>query len=120
MTLLPTSSPSEAWLLQVTIQAARADDTRWNEQRTALRSVSAYDSTTQTWSTRIGVLDPASVHTLQVLFDAARTFGTAIHLEPMPVPARWTGPFLTSDAEVAALLAANADEGRPLGQLPIT
>lgn len=40
MTLLPTSRPSEGWLLQVTIQAARADDTRWNEQRTALPSVS--------------------------------------------------------------------------------
>ncbi|MGW2748358.1 hypothetical protein [Streptomyces sp. NPDC001450] len=119
MTLLPTSRPSEGWLLQATIQAARADDTRWNEQRTALRSVSLYNSATQTWCTRIGVLDLASAHKLQALFDAARTFGTAIHLEPVPVPVWWTGPFFTSDAEVAALLAAEADESRPLGQLPI-
>lgn len=112
-------TPGPSWLLQVTIQSAPANDTRWNEQRAALRSVSSYYPDTQTWSTLIGALDLASIHTLQVLFDAARTFGTDVRLDAAPVPAWWTGPSFTSDAEVAALLAVKADEGRPLGQLPV-
>ncbi|WP_369265179.1 hypothetical protein [Streptomyces sp. R35] len=119
MTSLSTPRPSDRWLLQVTIQSARADEVGWNEQRTVLRSVSSYDPVTQTWSTLIGVLDLASVHKLQALFDVVRTFGSAVWLEPVPVPAWWQEPSFESDSEVAALLAVKADEGRPLGQLPV-
>ncbi|WP_393071663.1 hypothetical protein [Streptomyces sp. LN704] len=82
MTVLPTPRPNERWLLKITIWAERADDTRWNQQRAVLRSVSSYDSVTQTWSTSIGVLDLTTVDKLQTLFEAARTFGTDIRLEP--------------------------------------
>ncbi|MFF8946732.1 hypothetical protein ACF1A5_31640 [Streptomyces sp. NPDC014864] len=119
MTSLPTLRPNDRWLLHLTIWAARADDTRWQEQLAALREVSAYDPATQTWSTFIGALDLASVHTLQTLFDAARSFGTGIQLEPAPVPATWPGPSFASDTAVAAVLTARAHKGRPLGQLPI-
>ncbi|MEV0936404.1 hypothetical protein ACIBMX_46905 [Streptomyces phaeochromogenes] len=33
------------------------------------------------------------------------------------VPAYWDGPVSTRDPELAALLEAQADQGRPLGQL---
>ncbi|MGI5414027.1 hypothetical protein ACQEV9_45470 [Streptomyces chartreusis] len=59
-------------------------------------------------------------YTLQTLFDAARTFGTEISIEPEPVPAGWPGPSFNSDAEMAALLTAKTDERRPLGQLHIS
>ncbi|RSN90112.1 hypothetical protein DMH26_28560 [Streptomyces sp. WAC 05379] len=120
MTVLPTPRPSDRWLLNITIQAAHADDTRWNQQLAVLRSVSTYEPGTQTWSTRIGVLDLTTLSTLQTLFDAARTFGTEIHIEPAPVPNGWPGPSFKSGGDVAALLIARADERRPLGQLPIT
>ncbi|MFJ3310844.1 hypothetical protein ACIPSA_49515 [Streptomyces sp. NPDC086549] len=81
--------------------------------------MSSYDSTTHTWSTCIGALDLASVHKLQVLFDAARSFGTDIQLEPSPASAAWQGPSFTSDSEVAAILIAQPDKDRPLGQLPV-
>ncbi|MGY4928782.1 hypothetical protein [Streptomyces sp. 900105755] len=41
MTALPTPSPGERWLLEVTIQSAHADDTRWDQRRAALRSVAS-------------------------------------------------------------------------------
>ncbi|MFE2579340.1 hypothetical protein [Streptomyces sp. NPDC059378] len=117
MTALPTPHPNECWLLEITIRAARADDTRWNQQCAALRAVSSYDPVTQTWGTRIGAFDLANLNTLQALFDAARAFGTDIRLQAAPVPSGWTGPSFVSDVEVAALLDAKADEGRPLGRL---
>ncbi|MEU6775937.1 hypothetical protein [Streptomyces sp. NPDC046759] len=52
-----------------------------------LRHVSEYDPAIQTWNTFIGAFDVASIHTLQTLFDAARTFGSDVQLEPAPVPA---------------------------------
>jgi hypothetical protein len=119
MTSLPTPNHGDRWLLHITIQAARADDSRWQEQLAVLRLVSSYDPTTQTWNTFIGALDLTSVHTLQTLFDAARSFGSEVQLEPAPFPPTWQGTSFTSDTEVAALLAAQADKGRPLGQLPV-
>ncbi|GAX58902.1 hypothetical protein [Streptomyces olivochromogenes] len=118
MISLPTPHTSDRWLLQITIQAARADDTRWREQLAALRSVSSYDPDTQTWSTFIGALNLTAVRTLQALFDVARSFGADIQLEAAPAPASWQGPSFTSDSEVAALFTAQADKGRPLGQHP--
>ncbi|MET8957481.1 hypothetical protein [Streptomyces sp. NPDC004533] len=119
MTSLATPYPSGRWLLQVTIRAACADDTRWHEQLAVLRSVSSYDPATQTWSTFIGVLDLASVHALQSLFDASRSFGTNIQLEPASVPATWQGPSFTSDSGMAVLFKVQAEKERPLGQLPL-
>lgn len=80
--------------------------------------MATYDRATQTWTTRIGTLDLTTLGKLQTLFDAARRFGTEIHIAPAPVPTGWAA--FGSDAEVAALLTAKADKRRPLGQLPIT
>ncbi|MGW7426977.1 hypothetical protein ACWGJB_44540 [Streptomyces sp. NPDC054813] len=80
--------------------------------------MASYDSGTQTWSYWIGALGLATVETLQTLFDAARTFGTEIHLAPAPVPDWWTGPAFTGDPDIAALLAAKADDGGSLANCP--
>ncbi|MFE5038660.1 hypothetical protein [Streptomyces sp. NPDC056683] len=93
MTALPTPSPGERWLLEVTIQSAHADDTRWDQQRAALRSVASYDGDTQIWTTWIGALNPPSVAKLQTLFDAARRYGTDVRLEHAP-PGLVDGPGL--------------------------
>ncbi|MEU6812874.1 DUF6397 family protein [Streptomyces sp. NPDC046831] len=39
---------------------------------------------------------------------------------PVAVPAYWDGPVFMKEPDVAALLEAQADHGRPLGQLPLT
>ncbi|MFE0513183.1 hypothetical protein [Streptomyces sp. NPDC058964] len=56
-----------------------------------------FNPDTQTWSTFVGALHLASVHKLQTLFDAARTFGTEIRLDPVPMSADWQGPPFTAD-----------------------
>ncbi|HET6354623.1 hypothetical protein [Streptomyces sp.] len=84
---------------------------------TLLRDVAAYDPALNTWTTFLGAFDARALHTLQTLYDAARSFGTRVYLEPITVPASWTGPSFTSP-ELAALAASSADAGRPLGQLP--
>ncbi|MFE7440919.1 hypothetical protein ACFU7X_10705 [Streptomyces chartreusis] len=120
MTPLRAPRPTEGWLIEITIQAAHGDDKTWTQQLDVLRSVATYDRATQTWSTRIGALDARALGKLQALFDAARRFGTQIHIEAAPVPTGWAGPSFGSDGEVDALLTAKADKRRPLGQLPIT
>ncbi|MCX4581134.1 hypothetical protein OHB41_50180, partial [Streptomyces sp. NBC_01571] len=62
---------------------------------------------------------PGGLGVLQTLFDAARTYGTEVRLAPVPVPEWWRGSVFTSDSEIAALLRAQADAGRPLGHLPL-
>ncbi|MGY5060691.1 hypothetical protein ACWDFR_42625 [Streptomyces sp. 900105755] len=84
-----------------------------------MRSVASYDGDTQIWTTWIGALDLPSVAKLQTLFEAARRYGTDVRLEHAPAPAWWTAPVFTADAEVTALLATQADEGRRLGELPV-
>jgi hypothetical protein len=59
------------------------------------------------------------VQVLQTLFDAARIHGTEVRLAPVAVPVYWNGSTFTRDSEVACLLEALADRGRPLGQLPL-
>ncbi|GAP50807.1 hypothetical protein [Streptomyces azureus] len=68
---------------------------------------------------RLGALDLAGVQVLQTLFDAAHIHGTEVRLAPVAVPAYWNGPTFTMDSEVASLLEAQSDRGRPLGQLPL-
>ncbi|WP_157852818.1 hypothetical protein RFN58_42060 [Streptomyces iakyrus] len=58
------------------------------EQLDGLRPIASYDTETQTWHARLGVLDLAGVQMLQALFDAARVHGTAVCLTPVAVPAR--------------------------------
>lgn len=112
-------SPESAWVLEATIRTASAADAQWQEQLDRLRPIALYDPETQTWHARLGALDVAGVQTLQVLFDAARVHGTEVCLTPMAVPGNWEGPAFTRGPEVAALLEAQADRGRPLGQLPL-
>ncbi|MFJ4525624.1 hypothetical protein ACIP4Y_32560 [Streptomyces sp. NPDC088810] len=118
MTRLP-NSPSEARVLEATIRTAPAADPQWQEQLDRLRTIASYDPETRTWHARIGALDLASMQMLQTLFDAARVHGTEVRLTPVAVPACWDGPVFTMGPDVAALLEAQADRGRPLGQLPL-
>jgi hypothetical protein len=115
----PPNSPETAWVLEATIQTAPAAHSQWQEQLDRLRPIASYDTETQTWHARLGVLDLAGVQMLQALFDAARVHCTAVCLTPVAVPAHWDGPVFTRSPDVAALLEAQADRGRPLGQLPL-
>ncbi|MFE8950438.1 hypothetical protein [Streptomyces sp. NPDC007856] len=117
-----TSSPNfpeGAWVLEATIQAAPAADPQWQEQLDRLRPFASYDTETQTWHARLGALDLAGMQMLQTLFDAARLHGTEVRLAPVAVPAYWDGPVFMWGPDVAALLEAQADRGRSLGQLPL-
>ncbi|MYS92292.1 MULTISPECIES: hypothetical protein [Streptomyces] len=118
MTPSPNSRDS-AWVLEAIIRTAPAADPRWQEQLDRLRPVATYDRETQTWHARLGALDLAGMRVLQTLFDAAHIHGTEVRLAPVPVPAYWNGPTFTKDPEVASLVEAQADPGRPLGQLPL-
>ncbi|MGP4051215.1 hypothetical protein [Streptomyces sp. 2A115] len=60
-----------------------------------------------------------SMQMLQSLFDAARVHGAEVCLTPVAVPAYWDGPVFTRGPDVAALLAAQTDRGRPLDELPL-
>jgi hypothetical protein len=117
-----TSSPNfveSAWVLEATLRTASAADPQWQEQLARLRPVASYDPDAQTWHARLGALNLAGVQMLQTLFDAARAHGTEVRLHPAAVPAHWDGPTFTREPDVAALLEAQADRGRPLGQLPL-
>ncbi|MGP4088623.1 hypothetical protein [Streptomyces sp. KR55] len=117
-----TSSPNSrdsTWVLEATIRTAPTADPQWQEQLGRLRPVASYDPETQTWHARLGALDLAGVQMLQALFDAARVHGTEVRLTPVAAPAYWDGPAFTRGPDVAALLEAQADRGRPLGQLPL-
>lgn len=118
MTPSPNSRDS-AWVLKATIRTAPAADPHWQEQLDRLRPIATYDRETQTWHARLGALDLAGVQVLQTLFDAAHIHGTEVRLAPVAVPAYWNGPIFTRDSEVASLVEAQADRGRPLGQLPL-
>ncbi|MET9083236.1 hypothetical protein ABZX77_15300 [Streptomyces sp. NPDC004237] len=117
-----TSSPNSrdsAWVLEAAIQTAPAADLQWQEQLNRLRPIASYEPETQTWHACLGALDLAGLRLLQTLFDAARVHGTGVRLTPVAVPAHWDGPVFTRGPEVAAALEAQADRGRPLGQLPL-
>ena len=111
--------PENAWVLEATIRTAPTADAQWREQLDRLRPIASYDPAAQTWHARLGALDLVGVQLLQALFDAAHVHGTEVRLTPVAVPAYWKGPSFASDPNVAALLEAQADYGRPLGQLPL-
>ncbi|MER5757253.1 hypothetical protein [Streptomyces sp. NPDC002088] len=105
--------------MEATIRTAPAADPLWQEQLDRLRPIASYDPETQTWHARLGALDLAGLQMLQTLFDTARVHGTEVRLTPVVVPAYWDGPVFTREPDVAAFLEAEADRGRPLGQLPL-
>ncbi|WP_426570289.1 hypothetical protein [Streptomyces canus] len=105
--------------MEATIRTAPAADPQWQEQLDRLRTIASYDPQTQTWHARLGALDLAGTQMLQTLFDAARVHGTEVRLAPVAVPAHWDGPVFMRGPDVAAFLEAQADRGRPLGQLPL-
>ncbi|MDQ0904213.1 hypothetical protein QFZ22_000198 [Streptomyces canus] len=111
------NSPDQAWVLKATIWAEPAAAPQWKEQLNRLRPIASFDDTTKTWQARLGVLDLEGLNVLQALLDAASAHGTRVRLEPAPVPECWDGPVFTRGPDVAALLEAQADQGRPLGQL---
>ncbi|MET9759950.1 hypothetical protein ABZ016_12955 [Streptomyces sp. NPDC006372] len=113
------NSPIRSWVLEATIRTAPAADPQWQEQLDRLRQIASYDPKTQTWHARLGALDLAGMQMLQTLFDSARVHGTEVRLTPVAVPAYWDGPTFTRGPDVAAVLEAQADRGRPLGQLPL-
>jgi hypothetical protein len=113
------NSHDTAWVLEATIRTAPADDPHWQEQLDRLRPLATYDRETQTWHARLGALNLAGLQVLQTLFDAARIHGTEVRIAPVAVPVYWNGPTFTRDSEVASLLEALADRGRPLGRLPL-
>lgn len=92
---------------------------QWQEQLARLRPIASYAPEARTWHARLGALDLAAVRVLQALFDAARVHGTAVRLTPVEVPPHWNGPVFTRGLDVSALLGAQADQGRPLGHLPL-
>ncbi|MFJ8273794.1 hypothetical protein ACIQ8G_26530 [Streptomyces sp. NPDC094154] len=118
MTSSPNSSDS-AWVLEAAIRTAPAADRQWQEQLGRLRQIASYNPETQMWHARLRALDLAGMQMLQALFDAARVHGTEVRLTPVAVPAYWDGPAFTRGPDVAAVLEAQADRSRPLGQLPL-
>ncbi|MEU0946898.1 hypothetical protein ABZ379_29785 [Streptomyces canus] len=113
------NSPGQGWVLRVTIWAAPAADPQWKAQLNQLRPLASFDDTTKTWQASLGSLDLEGLSMLQALLDAASAHGTRVRLEPAAVPERWDGPVFTRGPDVAALLEAQADQVRPLGQLPL-
>ncbi|MEU3760065.1 hypothetical protein [Streptomyces albogriseolus] len=114
-----TNCCERAWVLEAVIRTAPAADPQWQEQLDRLRQIASYDLESQTWHARLGALDLAGMQMLQALFDAARVHGTEVRLMPVAVPAYWDCPPFTRGPDVAAVLEAQADRGRPLGQLPL-
>jgi len=119
MTSTTTHSSTARWLLEVTAAAAPADPAAFEEQRQLLRSVAQFDSASRTWWTWIGVLDVRALEILQRLYEAARRFGTEVRVQAVAAPDAWHGPCFTDVGELAALTAAQADQGRRLGELPV-
>ncbi|MFD8079214.1 hypothetical protein ACFV3E_42070 [Streptomyces sp. NPDC059718] len=118
MTIPGTDQTTPTWVLRVTATSASLDAAAFEQQRALLQSVAAFDQTTRTWSTLIGQLDPRALNILSRLFEAARRYGTNVTMEAVARPDAWRGPCFT-DAEVAAALAIQADDARPLGHLPL-
>ncbi|MCX4572707.1 hypothetical protein OHB41_05850 [Streptomyces sp. NBC_01571] len=115
----PRIPEGSSWIPHITITSAPAARAQWNKQLDKVRPIAGYDEAARTWSAHTGTLNLAGLGVLQTLFDTARTYGTEVLLAPVPVPKSWRGPDFTSDSEIAALVRAQTDEGRPLGHLPL-
>lgn len=113
-------SNSVRWLLEVTAAAAHVDPAAFEQQRQLLRSVAQFDQPTRTWWAHIGVLDVRALQILERLFEAARRFGTEVSVQAVAAPDAWKGPCFSDAGELAALVSARADHGRPLGQLHVS
>ncbi|MFF4787875.1 hypothetical protein ACFY3E_41990 [Streptomyces griseorubiginosus] len=115
-----TPSNSVRWLLEVTTAAAPADPASFEQQRQLLRSVAQFDQASKTWWARIGALDIRALRILERLFETARRFGTEVGVQAIAAPDAWDGPCFNDAGELADLVAAHEDRGRPLGQLHVS
>ncbi|MCI3276991.1 hypothetical protein [Streptomyces cylindrosporus] len=119
MTSTPQSN-SVRWLLEVTAAAAPADPAAFEQQRQLLRSVAQFDRASRTWWRCLGTLDARALEVLQCLYEAARRFGTEVGIRAVAAPAGWSGDCFCDAGELAAFALAQADAGRPLGQLHLS
>ncbi|TLS45691.1 hypothetical protein FE633_13055 [Streptomyces montanus] len=119
MTSIPYPN-SARWLLEVTAAAAPADPAAFEEQRQLLRSVAAFHRASRTWCAYIGALDVRALTVLQRLYEAAQRFGTEVRIRAIAAPDAWNGPCFPEAGELAVLVAAEADRGRQLGELPVS
>ncbi|MCX5338247.1 hypothetical protein [Streptomyces sp. NBC_00140] len=113
-------SNSVRWLLEVTAAAAPADPAAFEQQRQLLRSVAQFNRASRTWWACIGALDVRALQILEHLFEAARRFGTEVSVRAIAAPDAWKGPYFSDAGELANLVSARADHGRPLGQLHVS
>ncbi|MFH8736776.1 hypothetical protein [Streptomyces sp. NPDC017964] len=115
-----TSSSRKAsprWLLEATCHAAHADGSAWHAQLELLRSVGFFDPSRDVWVVRIGALNTGALTALNTLYEAASRYCTQISFTPVAAPPGWQGPTFEG-GELTQLVAAAADQGRRLGQLP--
>ncbi|WP_405512069.1 hypothetical protein [Streptomyces canus] len=119
MTSTPNPKPVR-WLLEVTAAAASAAPASFDQQRQLLQSVAQFDAPSRTWWAYIGALDVRALRILERLFEAARRFGTEVRVQAIAAPDGWTGPSFSDAGELADLVTARADRGRPLGQLHLS
>ncbi|WP_328976037.1 MULTISPECIES: hypothetical protein [Streptomyces] len=119
MTSTPNPNPVR-WLLEVTAAAASAAPASFEQQRQLLRSVAQFDAPSRTWWAYTGALDVRALRILECLFEAARRFGTEVRVQAIAAPDGWAGPSFSDVGELADLVTARADHGRPLGQLHLS
>lgn len=103
--------------MRITIEAAPAAPGTWEEKLQVLRSLADYNPGTRTWGLCLGTPDEQALDALQRRYEAAHTYGTKVPIAPVVPAESWAGPAFDS-ADLAAVAAAHADAGRPLGQLP--
>lgn len=118
MTSIPQTART-AWLLRVSATSAPQDPESFEQQRQLLRSVAGFDPVTRLWTAFIGEVNVRALEVLQQLYDSAGRFGTEVRLEAVAAPPSWQGPVFHDENDLAALVVARADQGRPLGQLHI-
>jgi hypothetical protein len=118
MTSIPQTART-AWLLRVSATSAHQDPESFERQRQLLRSVAEFDPASRIWTAFIGQLDVRALEVLQQLYDSSSRFGTEVRLEAVAAPLLWQGPVFQEENDLAALVVARADQGRPLGQLHI-
>ncbi|MGW1496395.1 hypothetical protein [Streptomyces sp. NPDC002402] len=118
MTSIPQTAPTD-WLLRVSATSAPQDPERFEQQRQLLHSVAGFNPATRIWTAFIGQLDVRALEVLQQLYESSSRFGTQVHLEAVAAPPSWQGPLFHDENDLAALVVARADQGRPLGQLHI-
>jgi hypothetical protein len=57
---------------------------------------------------------------VQRLYEAAQRFWTEVRIRAIAAPDAWNGPCFSEAGERGALVAAEANRGRQLGELPVS